>query len=75
MAEEVAVYASAVPAEFEYSRELAVKEVTPVPPPPTVSVPESVGLKVKAPAELVMLSPCVCPKDVTEVVAKVMAPV
>ena len=29
---EVAAKASAVPAEFEYSRELAVKLVTPVPP-------------------------------------------
>ena len=36
---EVAAYASAVPAESEYSSELAVKEVTPVPPRATARVP------------------------------------
>ena len=36
---EVAVYASAVPAESEYRRLLAVKEVTPVPPRATAKVP------------------------------------
>ena len=36
---EVAAKASAVPAEFEYSKELAVKEVMPVPPRFTARVP------------------------------------
>ena len=48
---------------------------TPVPPPPTVRVPESDGAKVKAPEELVMESPIVWPLVVWLEVAKVMAPV
>ena len=59
------------------------KKVTPfvvcavalVPPPAIVSVPESVGAKVKVVPALVIFNPCVCPLVVTEVVAKVIAPV
>jgi len=46
--DEVAAKASAVPAEFEYSRLFAVKEVMPVPPEVTGSVPEMVARVVEA---------------------------
>jgi hypothetical protein len=49
--------------------------VRPVPPPPTWSVPDKVGVKVKAPPEFVMLRPSVWPLKEAEDVAKVMAPV
>ena len=52
-----------------------MKEVAPVPPLATARVPLSVGLKVKAPAELVMLRPRVSPVVAEEEVAKVIAPV
>ncbi len=49
--------------------------VTPVPPPPTPSVPESVGAKVKAPEVLVIARFEVRPLKAVDEVAKVMAPV
>jgi hypothetical protein len=42
---EVGANASA-PLLVEYRREFAVKDATPVPPPPTVRVPESEGVNV-----------------------------
>jgi hypothetical protein len=51
-----------------------VKVVWPVPPPPTVRVPEVEGLKVKVPPELVTVRVEVRPLVVEVVVARVMAP-
>ncbi|MCA1837889.1 MAG: hypothetical protein LC674_03760, partial [Actinobacteria bacterium] len=54
-----------------------MKVVAPVPPPPTPSVPERVGvLKVNVPPEFVMVWERVSPwKEVALEVAKVMPPV
>ncbi len=72
--EEVAYPMNVLPGPPIKSEEEAI-DVRPVPPPRTESVPERVGVKVKAPEVLVMLSPMVTPLLVTEEVAKVMAPV
>jgi len=48
---------------------------SPVPPPPTPNVPESVGAKVKAPPELVIPREAVRPLNAVEDVANVIAPV
>ena len=52
-----------------------MKEVCPVPPLATFRVPLRDGVKVKAPAELVMARLVVRPVVELEEVAKVMAPV
>ena len=52
-----------------------VYEAKPVPPFAAFSVPESVGAKVKAPDELVMLRPSVSPVVALVEVANVIAPV
>lgn len=52
-----------------------MKDVPPVPPPPTFSVPVSVGVKVNVPEELIMVWPSVRPlKESAEEVARVSAP-
>jgi hypothetical protein len=56
--DDVAMPMKVLPGPPMRSEEDAIEE-SPVPPPVTPSVPEIVGAKVKAPAELVMLSPIV----------------
>ena len=73
--EVVASAVSAVEPEPK-TREPSARDVRPVPPPATLSVPEIVGVRVKVPEELVMVSPKVRPlKETAEEVASVMAPV
>ena len=60
---------------FEKMTEPLVKEVAPVPPPATVSVPEFDGVMVKVVPELVIELPYVMPFKVWVEVASVIAPI